>query len=174
MTDLTSPKHAEISRRLDEEPGAVLEYVAKEMGVSPADVIRCLPADQATSVAGDLLETVTNNVAEWGEITFIVNTEDVIFEAKGSLPHGSKARGFFNLHGDPIGGHLKDENCGMIAFVSRPLFTTQTKCLQFFNKSSNCMFKIYLGRDEERQMHASQVTAFDALRDRLAAGVAKE
>jgi putative heme utilization carrier protein HutX len=96
-----------------------------------------------------------------------VHTEDLILEAKGSVPKGKSARGFYNLHGAPIGGHLKGENCDAIAFVSRPLFSSDTKSVQFFNKKGGCMFKIYLGRDENRQMLSSQIEAFEALKNKL-------
>lgn len=172
MSPLSPQTKAEIAKHLEEEPGAVLDYIAREHGVSLADVIACLPADQARTVDGALFDTVMGDISGWGEITFIVHTEDIILEAKGPLPAGKKAHGFYNLSGGPIGGHLKDGNCAAIAFVSRPLFTSQTKSVQFFNKEGGCMFKIYLGRDENRDLVASQVTAFEALRKRLCAEAA--
>ncbi|HAT85573.1 MAG TPA: heme utilization cystosolic carrier protein HutX [Rhizobiales bacterium] len=167
MNSLSTEKKQAIQTSLSENPGAVLDYVAKEHEVSALDIIHCLPEHQTRLVDGALFETVMLEVSDWGDITFLVHTEDLILEAKGSVPKGKSARGFYNLHGAPIGGHLKGENCDAIAFVSRPLFSSDTKSVQFFNKKGGCMFKIYLGRDENRQMLSSQIEAFEALKSKL-------
>jgi putative heme utilization carrier protein HutX len=167
MSSLSTEKKQAIQASLSENPGAVLDYVAKEHAVSALDIIHCLPEEQACLIDGTLFETVMLEISDWGDITFLVHTEDLILEAKGSVPKGKSARGFYNLHGAPIGGHLKGENCDAIAFVSRPLFSSDTKSVQFFNKKGGCMFKIYLGRDENRQMLSSQIEAFEALKNKL-------
>lgn len=167
MTSLSSEKQAAIQASLQENPGAVLDYLAKEHDVSAADIVSCLPEHEASVVDGDLFERVMLAMTEWGDITFLVHTEDVILECKGSIPKGSTARGFYNLHGAPIGGHLKGSNCVSIAFVSRPLFSSQTMSVQFFNAKGHCMFKVYLGRDEKRNLLPDQIEKFEALRDAL-------
>ena len=96
----------------------------------------------------------------WGEITFIVNTGNVVFEAKGDIPDGKMGRGYYNLHGKPIGGHLKADACELIAFVSRKFMGSDTHSVQFYANDGSCMFKIYLGRDAERNFLAGQVDAF--------------
>ena len=76
----------------------------------------------------------------------------------------------FNLHGDsPIGGHIKAENCANIAFVSRPFMGRPSCSLQFFNRTGEAMFKVFVRRDSERNLIAEQVERFDALRRRIAA-----
>ncbi len=40
---------------------------------------------------------------------------------------------------------------------------------QFYSRDGHCMFKVYLGRDAERQLIPAQVERFLALRERLAA-----
>ncbi|WP_321341761.1 heme utilization cystosolic carrier protein HutX [Breoghania sp.] len=168
MPDVTPDLEARIRARLAEEPGAVLDHVARDLGVTPAAVIRCLPVEEARVVDGAYFEEIMLACAEWGEVTMIVHTDDVILEAKGCVPRGKKAHGYYNLHGAPIGGHFKYDACAMIAFVSRKLFTSDTRSIQFFNRQGGCMFKIYLGRDEKRNLREDQVAHFEALRDRLA------
>jgi len=165
----TQDVRSQVESALAANPGGVLEYIAKENKVSAADVIACLPPHEAVTISGEHFVSVMGEIATWGEITFLVHTDDLILETKGCLPEGSEARGFYNLHGKPIGGHLKAENCAIIAFVSRPLFTSDTRSVQFFNKDGGCMFKIYLGRDEKRQLIPEQVARFEAYRDKMAA-----
>lgn len=159
-----------IRQALEENPGAVLEDLAKQHGVTTKEVLAVLPASQAISVAGERFEEIMREMTTWGELTLVVNTGDLILEARGHLPEGSMGQGYYNLHGKPIGGHLKADNCGLIAFVSRKLFASDTHSVQFYNRQGDCMFKIYLGRDAERQLIPEQVERFRAFRDRIAAG----
>lgn len=164
---LTAENRAAVEKALADDAGAVLDYVARDTGVTPADVVSCLPPEQARTIPGDKFAEVMTEISGWGEITFIVMTDDVIFEAKGEVPKGSEARGFYNLHGKPIGGHLKFDNCASVSFVSRPLFTSDTHSVQFHNHDGGCMFKIYLGRDGDRQLIPEQVALFRAYRDKM-------
>ena len=98
-----------------------------------------------------------------------MHTPDVVLECAGKIPPGSFARGYFNIHGDsPIGGHLKAENCTHIAFVSRPFMGRASRSLQFFNGAGEAMFKIFVRRDEKRELLPEQLARFDALRAKLA------
>lgn len=165
---LTTNARCAIETALARNPGAVIEYIAKDHDVSPAEVIACLPESQVTTIGGENFEMVMYEISSWGEITFLVHTDDLILEAKGSVPKGKSERGFYNLHGKPIGGHLKADNCSGISFVSRPLFGTDTHSVQFFNKSGGCMFKIYLGRNADRRMFPDQIVKFLTFRERMA------
>lgn len=167
MRNLTDQTRDAIKKSLTDNPGAVLDYVAQEHDVSAADIIQCLPDHEAKVVPGNLFEEIMLEMSSWGEITFLVHTPDVILECKGAIPKGKSARGFYNLHGAPIGGHLKAENCTSIAFVSRPLFSSQTMSVQFFNQSGDCMFKVYLGRDKKRNLLPDQIEKFKSLCEKL-------
>ena len=61
---LTSEKRVAISDALEANPGAVIEFLAKEHGVSPAEIIACLPEGQATNVGGENFETVMTEIAD--------------------------------------------------------------------------------------------------------------
>lgn len=159
--------HTAIAAALAQEPDASIEALAERASVTPADVIANLPAGQATTIGGDRFVDVMTGIAGWGEITFIVNTPDLVFEAKGAVPEGSMGRGYYNLFGKPIGGHLKADNCASIAFVSRKMFGKDTHSVQFFNADGGCMFKIYLGRDAQRALIPGQVAQFLAFRERI-------
>ncbi|SIO55907.1 heme utilization protein HuvX [Rhodovulum sp. ES.010] len=172
MMTPTPDTAAAIGAVLADHPGAALEDVAQKAGASVAAVLACLPDGEATLVPGAAFEDAMAEIARWGEITLVVNTGDVIFEAKGQLPEGQVAQGFFNLHGKPIGGHIRAGACAQMAFVARPLFGMETRSVQFLDAQGGCLFKVYLGRDETRALIPAQVAAFEALRDRLADGVA--
>ena len=158
-----------LAERLAQSADGVLEQIAREYGVSTFDVVSALPIEHRTIVPGSSFEDILRTLTEWGEVLFIVHTPDIVLECAGTIPPGSFARGYFNLHGDsPIGGHIKAENCAHVAFVSRPFMGRPSRSLQFFNGAGEAMFKVFVRRDKDRNLIAAQVERFDALRQQLA------
>jgi len=161
---ITRPTLAEA---LATNPTAALEDIARAAGVTPLDVLLALPAGEVTAFPGEHMVAVLDDVAGWGEITFIVNTGPVILEAKGPMHGGTVAHGMYNLKGKPISGHLNIAACAKVAFVRRKLFSMETRSVQFYGQDGGCLFKVYLGRDGNRQLIPAQIAAFDALEARL-------
>ena len=158
-----------LAERLKQNADGILEQIARDYAVSTFDVVRALPPEHRVIVTGDKFEDVLGDLTGWGEVLFIVHTADIVLECAGSIPPGSFARGYFNLHGDsPIGAHIKAANCTHIAFVSRPFMGRASRSLQFFNGAGEAMFKIFVRRDKERNLLREQVGRFDALSERLA------
>jgi len=151
--------------RLAANPDGILEDIARTYCVSTLEVVRALPAANRTLVPADKFEAILEAVAGWGPILFIVHTPDLVLECEGRLPPGTFGRGFFNLHGEsPIGGHIRVSRLREIAFVSRPFMGRESRSIQFFNLDGDAMFKIFVRRDEARNLVAAQVETFDALR----------
>lgn len=154
-----------LGQRLAANADGVLEDIARTYCVSTLDVVHALPEESRTIVTGDRLEVILDDVAEWGPILFIVHTPDLVLECEGSLPRGSYGRGYFNIHGEsPIGGHIRASRCREIAFVSRPFMGRQSHSIQFFNFDGDAMFKIFVRRDESRNLVAEQLARFEALK----------
>lgn len=165
-TAATSPvPRPSLAERLAGNADGIIEQIAREYEVSPLDVVRLLPDEHRTLAGKDQFEAIMGALTTWGEVLMIVHTPDIVLECAGKIPPGSSARGYFNIHGDsPIGGHIKAENCADIAFVSRPFMGRASRSIQFFNKAGEAMFKVFVRRDEKREMIAAQVALFDALR----------
>jgi len=147
------------------KPDGILEMVAEQHAVPLRAVVDCLPG-QAAHVDGVKFVEVLADIAEWGDITFICHSRDAVIEITGPLPIGKMGHGMYNLQGGKTGlsGHLRPERCAAIYFVSRPFMGVETKSVQFFNAAGDAMFKIYVGRDEQRQLRADQVERFERLR----------
>ena len=172
MADGTSVETARppLAERLAQSADGILEQIARDYAVSTFEVVCALPAEHRSIVPGARFQDIMGELTAWGEILFIVHTADVVLECAGKIPPGSFARGYYNIHGDsPIGGHLKAENCAHIAFVSRPFMGRASRSLQFFNGAGEAMFKIFVRRDDKRELLPDQVARFDALRAKLAA-----
>ena len=166
---MLSTELAELKAYMLENPGAVIEDVARQRKVAPRAVIEALPPEMLRFGAGSEFASAMQDIAEWGEVTLIVHTDDAIFEFTGAVPAGEIGRGYFNLM-QPKGlhGHLRHERCGGIAFVERPFMGKQSAFVAFLNVDGGIMFKVFVGRDETRALRADQLARFKALADRIA------
>lgn len=155
---------------LAEQPGGILETVAQRHGVSLQAVTECLPPGMCRRAGGEHFVAALQDIASWGDVTVVVHTPDIVFEVHAPLPGGTLGHGFYNLHGErnPISGHLRAENCAAILFLRRPFMGKPTLSVQFFNAQGAAMFKVFVGRDENRQLKADQVERFAQLEARLA------
>ncbi|WP_441278092.1 heme utilization cystosolic carrier protein HutX [Tardiphaga sp. 172_B4_N1_3] len=162
---------AALKTYMAENPGAVIETVARERGVTPRVVLEALPEGMVTiGGGGDAFVTAMTDIAEWGEVTLIVHTEDGIFETTAPLSPGAIGHGYYNLT-QPKGlhGHLRHERCGGVAFVERPFMGKSSAFVAFLNVDGGVMFKVFVGRDETRALKQDQLERFRALAGKLAA-----
>ena len=154
-----------IDAALAEKPDGVLEMVAGKCEASLWQVFQRLPEGQAVAVAGDKFEELWGELTVWGQVLFIVHTDDIALECEGALPPGTSSHGYFNIHGDsPIGGHIKASNCTRIVFVDRAFHGRRSCSVQFLNEAGNAMFKVFVRRDKQRELLIDQVKLFEALR----------
>jgi putative heme utilization carrier protein HutX len=159
---------AALREKLAAEPGAVIETVAKETGATLRDIVEALPAGMRRFAPASAFVAVMDEVAKWGEVTVIVHTDDGVMEFGGPVPPGKVAQNYFNLSGRTgFHGHLRHERCAGIAFVERPFFGRLSASILFLNVDGGIMFKIFVGRDEKRELIGHQLDAFRALADRL-------
>jgi putative heme utilization carrier protein HutX len=162
---------AALKTHMAENPGAVIETVARERNVTPRAVLEALPSEMVTIGGGaDAFVTAMTDIAEWGEVTLIVHTDDGIFETTAPLSPGSLGHGYYNLT-QPKGlhGHLRHERCGGVAFVERPFMGKSSAFVAFLNVEGGVMFKVFVGRDETRALKADQLERFQALAKKIAA-----
>jgi putative heme utilization carrier protein HutX len=166
MDQITRP--TDLKSRLAADPGVVFETAAREHGVSLRAAVEALPTEMRRFAPGTAFVDVMSDVAGWGDVTFIVHSDDGVFEISGPVPSGKLAQGYYNLSGrSGLHGHLRHERCAAIAFVERPFFGRPSAVIVFLNTEGGAMFKIFVGRDEKRELLPQQLQAFRALADRL-------
>jgi putative heme utilization carrier protein HutX len=150
------------------DPGALFETVAKDHGATLRAVVEALPAPMRRFAPGSAFVEVLGDLASWGEVTVIIHTDDGVMEFTGPIPKGEVGRGYFNLMGRTgFHGHLRHERCSSIGFVERPFFGRPSASILFFNTDGGIMFKVFVGRDEKRDLLPEQLAAFRKLADRL-------
>jgi putative heme utilization carrier protein HutX len=172
-TSVAGTSRPPLAERLAASSDGILEQIARDYGVSTFDVVRQLPAEHRTIVPGEKFADIMASLTSWGEVLLIVHTADVVLECAGKIPPGTFGRGYFNLHGDsPIGVHFRADHCKHIAFVSRPFMGRPSRSIQFFNGAGETMFKVFVRRDERRELIGDQVEMFDRLRSVQSGGAA--
>jgi putative heme utilization carrier protein HutX len=159
---------SELARALATDPGLVIEDAARTHGATPRELVEALPQVMRRFAPAASFVEAMSDIARWGDVTLIVHTDDGIMEFTGPIPAGQVARGYFNLMGRTgFHGHLRHERCGGLAFVERPFMGRLSAFIAFFNVDGGVMFKVFVGRDEQRELKADQLTAFRALAERL-------
>lgn len=160
--------NSELARYMAENPGAVLEEAAKQHATTPRAVVEALPAQMRRFAPGSAFIDAMTDLATWGDVTLIVHTDDGIMEFGGPIPAGQVGRGYFNLMGSKgFHGHLRHERCAGLAFIERPFMGKLSALIVFFNLDGGVMFKVFVGRDDKRELEADQLAQFRALADRL-------
>ncbi|MBW8447359.1 MAG: heme utilization cystosolic carrier protein HutX [Arenimonas sp.] len=150
---------------LAEKPDGVVEAMAAQANVTPAEILAVLPAGAVVLAPGERFLTIWQDMPGWGDVLLIVQTDDIVLEVEGALPEGSEGHGWFNIHGDgPIGGHIRKDRCVSIAFVDRGFHGRRSCSVWFINADGRAMFKVFVRRDEERALLADQLQRFEALR----------
>ena len=95
-----------------------------------------------------------------------VQSAGILRGGPGHLPEGMKGRGWCNIDGDsPLGGHIKKDNCPGLTCVGRGFHGRRSCSVWFMNAAGGAMFKIFVRRDENKELRAEQLAKFEALRD---------
>ena len=88
---MLSTELADLKTYMAENPGAVIEDVARQRKVTPRAVIEALPSTMARIGRGGEFAAAMQDIAQWGEVTLIVHTDDAIFEFTGAIPPAKSA-----------------------------------------------------------------------------------
>jgi putative heme utilization carrier protein HutX len=158
-----------VRNALSENPDGVLEAIAGEHHVTYRTVLDCLPSENAVVAPAERFDEIWQDLTTWGPVVFIVHTADGVFETACTIPPGSHGRGYFNIHGDsPLGGHLKIDRCAAIYFIDRPFFKRRSCSVQFISGDGQAMFKVFVARDEAKNLKPDQLARFEKLRETVA------
>ena len=90
---MLSTELADLKAHMADNPGAVVEDVARERKVTPRAVLEAMPETMVRIGGGSEFAAAMGDIAQWGEVTLIVHTDDAIFEFTGAIPAGEIGRG---------------------------------------------------------------------------------
>lgn len=145
-------------------PNAMTLQIASELNQPEGKVLMALPDQFVRLFPAERAEQILSTISQWGIFTTIIEKEGCIFEIKDRFPTGMLGRGYYNLNmkGDEgsLHGHLNLENIAQVAFVSIPFRGKESYNIAFIAPNGETIFKVYLGRDENRQLFPEQVEQF--------------
>lgn len=154
----------QVADLLAENPNIITLEIAEKLQQPEGNILKALPEQFVRLFPAERAEEILQAVSQWGIFTTIIEKEGSIFEIKDRFPTGIIGRGYYNLNmkddEGAIHGHLKLDNIADIAFVSLPFRGKESYNIAFIAANGQTIFKIYLGRDEQRQLFPEQVEHF--------------
>ncbi|MFM2587967.1 heme utilization cystosolic carrier protein HutX [Vibrio sp. TBV020] len=152
----------QVAQLIEQEPRLLPAAIAEQLNVSEFEAVAALPEEMVALVGGEQAQSILESLVGFGPVTTIVHSFGSIFEVKAPFPKGKVARGYYNFMGreGELHGHLKLDNVKNIALVSKPFMGRESHYFGFFCEAGNNIFKIYLGRNEKRELIEEQVTTF--------------
>ncbi|WP_070968887.1 heme utilization cystosolic carrier protein HutX [Vibrio sonorensis] len=159
----------QVTELLEQEPKLLPSEMAQRLDTTEYNVVESLPQTMVALAPGSQAQEMLEEVADFGPVTTIVHSFGSIFEVKAPFPKGKVARGYYNLMGKEgeMHGHLKLDNVANIALVSKPFMGRESHYFGFFCNDGNNIFKVYLGRDENRELLPQQVARFKSMQQAL-------
>lgn len=157
---------SQVAELLASDPKLHAMAIADTLGVTEGEVVMAFPDELVVPVPGENAKAILEDLPTWGPVTTIVHSMGSIFEVKAPFPKGKEARGYYNLMGKPgeLHGHLRLDLVTDIALVSKPFMGQESYFIGFFAKGGECVFKVYLGRDKQRQLFPDQIEKFKLLK----------
>ncbi|CZE45883.1 heme utilization cystosolic carrier protein HutX [Campylobacter geochelonis] len=157
-----------VAELFKDEKMSVLQ-AASQLNVNECEILRFKSLEEFKEICGSHLSEVLQDIASWGEVMFCKNTPEFIIEFKTKIDEAKKARGYYNFCGKSgfLGGHLKEEAVASIGFVSTKFMGLLGHSIHFYSAKNETIFKIYLSRDEKRELDKAQVEKFLALKERF-------
>jgi len=152
----------QVAQLIEQEPKLLPAAIAEKLNVSEFEAVAALPEEMVALVGGEQAQSILESLVGFGPVTTIVHSFGSIFEVKAPFPKGKVARGYYNLMGreGELHGHLKLDNIKNIALVSKPFMGRESHYFGFFCEAGNNVFKVYLGRNEKRELIEEQVVTF--------------
>lgn len=154
----------QIASLFAENPNMITLEIATQLNVPEGEVLINLPNEFVRVFPAERAEEIFKTISEWGVFTTIIEKAGSIFEIKDRFPSGIVGRGYYNLNmkGDEgaLHGHIKLDTIAHIAFVSIPFRGKESYNIAFIATTGETIFKVYLGRDEQRNLFPHQVEYF--------------
>lgn len=120
-------------------------------------------------VAGTNFDKIIADISDnWGEVLFIKITPSFVIEVKTHISKGSYGHGYYNFDGTTaLSGHLKATDIDKIRFVDKFHRGMFSKSIEFNDKNEENIFKLFVTRDEQRNLKEEQVKLFNTLKESL-------
>ncbi|MFY9105528.1 heme utilization cystosolic carrier protein HutX [Aliarcobacter cryaerophilus] len=118
-------------------------------------------------VDGSKFDEIIEDISKWGKILMIKITPSFVIEIKDFMPTGTYGHGYYNFNtkGSSISGHLKANDIEKIVFSSKVHRGMLSHSVSFNDANGENIFKVFVTRNENKEIIKDQFDKFIALRD---------
>lgn len=122
-----------------------------------------------SNLSGKMAQKLLEKLATWSNTTTIILHGGCVFEFKGQFPAGEFHDGYYNLNsgGKGFEGHIKLELIESIHFQDKLHRGKQSHAFVFKNNNGEAIFKVFLGRDEQGEIIAAQLSQYQKIQSTL-------
>ncbi len=137
----------QIRAAIAENPNQMTMLLARQFGVPEVEVIRAFPDSRAVELDARRWEEVIRRLQDFGKVHVIVSNGGATLEANGEFGNFSTTGDFFNVQTKSLDMHIRWREIGAVFAVEKPghLDGNKTLSFQFFDRSGNSAFKVFLG-----------------------------
>jgi putative heme utilization carrier protein HutX len=130
-----------------ENPNQMTMLLARQFGVPEAEIIRAFPDNRAVELDAQRWEEFIGRLQDFGNVHVIVSNGAITLEANGEFGGFSTTGDFFNVQTKSLDMHIRWREIGAVFAVEKPghLDGKKTLSFQFFDRSGNSAFKVFLG-----------------------------
>ena len=120
--------------------------VARELGVSEVEVIRCLPDGHAAELDVSRWEELIRRFELLGQVHVIATNGAVTLECFGQFGNFSTFGEYFNVQTNTLDMHIRHEQLAAAFAVEKPghMDGVNTLSFQFYDRSGTAAFKVFL------------------------------
>jgi putative hemin transport protein len=120
--------------------------LARELGVSEVEVIRCLPDGMVTELDVSRWEELIRNFESLGQVHVIATNGAVTLECFGQFGNFSTFGEYFNVQTRTLDMHIRPEQLAAAFAIEKPghMDGVNTLSFQFYDPSGSAGFKVFL------------------------------
>lgn len=158
-----------IEEILNQNPEISTLEIAQKLNVSEYEVLQNINTNIAKAVDGSKFDEIIEDISKWGKILMIKITPSFVIEIKDFMPTGTYAHGYYNFDSknSSISGHLKVSDIEKIIFISKKHRGMISHSVVFYDKKGEHIFKLFVARDENKELIKEQVDKFISLKNRF-------
>ena len=135
-----------IRKALESNRRKMTVQVARELGVSEVEVIRCLPAGHAVELDVSRWEELIRSFESLGQVHVIATNGAVTLECFGEFGNFSTFGEYFNVQTKTLDMHIRHGQLAGVFAVEKPghMDGVNTLSFQFYDRSGTAAFKVFL------------------------------
>ena len=135
-----------VANAIAKNPGQMTPVLAKQFGVTEAEVIRAHPAELSTELDSARIEEIIQSLDQLGLVHVICSNGVTVLEAYGHFGGFSKSGPFLNVQTKDLDMHIRHGEIKAAFALIKPSHADgqKTYSIQFYQENGTSAFKVFL------------------------------